>query len=268
MTYHYGKSGKEIWLDSIKYTGNGSMQPYAKVEFGYTTLPLNMGQNTYFIGGRSVPQTKLLETITVKYGGSIVRKYKFNYNINDSGERTTHLKEVILLSPNNLQLNATTITWNAQNNVIEKQSLSNFSTGKIIFGDFNGDGYSDYVVYNIGAGITRTWKLFLKNPSNNTFYEAKSGTSNESYAYVADFTGDGKDDLILAQNWNTPNATYKINVYAYENNGFVSVYSESVDYFFQAHLGDFNGDGKVDIMYEQRSATGIIGILRFSHHDF
>jgi YD repeat-containing protein len=110
--------------------------------------------------------------------------------------------------------------------------------------------------------------LFFRNPSNNTFYEAGSGSSNESYAYVCDFTGDGNDDLILAQNWNTPNATYKISVYAYKDNSFVSMYSEFVDYFFQAHLGDFNGDGKVDIMYERRNTTGSIATLSFSQHDF
>ena len=39
MTFTYGNSNNEIWIQSIEYTGNGTMQPYAKVEFSYTTLP-------------------------------------------------------------------------------------------------------------------------------------------------------------------------------------------------------------------------------------
>ena len=103
MTYHYGGSNGEIWIDSIKYTGNDNfgMQPYAKVVFDYIELPDTMGKNTYFVGGYGVPQTKLIQTITVSYKDTLVRKYEFIYNTSDLGERTTHLKGIVLYSENN-----------------------------------------------------------------------------------------------------------------------------------------------------------------------
>jgi hypothetical protein len=81
MTYEYEKSGNEIKIKNIFYTQNDQvsalLQPYAKVQFGYTDLSDNLGSNTCFVGGYGIPQTKLLETITVYYGTNIVRKYEF-----------------------------------------------------------------------------------------------------------------------------------------------------------------------------------------------
>jgi len=60
MTFHYGKDddSKEYWIDSIKYTGNSGLQPYAKVQFDYIANTLN--PDTYFVGVYAIPQTKLL----------------------------------------------------------------------------------------------------------------------------------------------------------------------------------------------------------------
>jgi RHS repeat-associated protein len=80
MNFEYERNDNEILIKRIRYTGNG-FQPYAKVEFDYTDLPDTMGRNTYFVGGYGIPKTKLLETITVYYENTPVRKYKFIYNV-------------------------------------------------------------------------------------------------------------------------------------------------------------------------------------------
>jgi hypothetical protein len=171
MTYHYGGTNtREIWINEIQYTGNtaAGIAPYAKVKFDYDTIPTKMGRNIYYVAGYGIPQTKLLTTITVYYGNAVVRKYQFNYNTNVSGERTTHLKTIVLYGEGGTQqLNATTITWETQNNTIEVSPMANLHTADIITGDFNGDGFTDYVVYNIGDGTVRTWELYFRDPAKH-----------------------------------------------------------------------------------------------------
>jgi len=45
MTFHYGLFNSEIWIDSIRYSGNGFV-PFAKVVFRYIELSDTMGKNT------------------------------------------------------------------------------------------------------------------------------------------------------------------------------------------------------------------------------
>ena len=125
MTFHYIKyDSSEVLINSIQYTGNSGLQPYAKVQFNYTNLPDTLGANTYFVEGYSVAQTKLLESILVKYNNEIVRKYKCEYNFH-YGERTAHLQRVILFgydeNGNEEQLNETSISWGEQNTDINQE---------------------------------------------------------------------------------------------------------------------------------------------------
>jgi RHS repeat-associated protein len=259
MTFHYGFNFRETWISEINYTGNdvAGILPYANVKFNYDTIPATLGANTYFVGGYDLPQTRLLNSITIKYGNDVVRKYKFNYNTSVSGERTAHLKEVVLYGEGGTQqLNSTTITWDTQNNIIEDASLS-VSTGSIVTGDFNGDGYTDYVVYNKVSGAKITFQLYLYNPATNAFYpQDQPKECLSSYAYSCDFDGDGRDELILAECVVASGInTYKISAWHYDNEWRQQSLG-TVEWFFQAHLGDFTGDGKVNIMYESRKIEG------------
>jgi len=263
MTFHYGKYSKEIWIDSIKYTGNSNITPYAKVQFNYTDLPDTMGKNTCFVGGYGIPQTKLLKTISVFYNNSNVRKYDFNYNIGLSAERTTHLKEIVLSEYDETgtaqQLDPTIINWGTQNNNIEVLPQSIPSTGSIVTGDFNGDGYTDYVVYNQLSGAPRKFQLYIYNPANSTFEPRDQPVnSSYSYAYSCDFDGDdyGRDELVLAELFTSANNTYKIGVWHYDNNWTETQTALEVPYFYQAYYGDFTGEGKATIMGVSREADG------------
>ena len=272
MTYHYGhapNSNNELWIDSIKYTGNATagIAPYAKVVFSYTDLPATLGKNTCFVSGYGIPQTKLLQTIIVTYGNDLVRMYMFNYN-NDSGERTAHLKNILLYEGGGT--NATTITWGTQNNAIEVSPMANLHTEDIITGDFNGDGFTDYVVYNIDAGTTKTWKLYFQDPTNNTFNFYTSGQSREARAYSHDYNGDGKDEMILVEDCKTENKLFEVSVYECKSNGFIKTRIWQGNYFEQVYFGDFSGNGKVNVMYvtKQKVGTKYKYTLSFSNNDF
>jgi hypothetical protein len=220
-----------------------------------------LNSNTVFVSGYSIPQTKLLETITVKYGNDDVRQYQFKYSKFPFFlfGRTAHLQKIFLKEYDetgaNEQLRPTEIFWETQNNDIAETSATVSSEGDVIFGDFNGDGYTDYVVYNIGNNSQKQWKLYLQNYLTGTFYLQQTGTCQAAQAYCGDFYGKGKDDLILAENRYTQDYTYWINVYTYENNQFNKSFLKEVSRFYQAFLGDFSGDGKVNIMYVSKQNT-------------
>ena len=142
-------------------------------------------------------------------------------------------------------------------------SSGNYTDYKAQVGDFNGDGLSDlawskaynggisvYVTLGDGSGsfgtATHTW---VKNVGNYTDYKAQ----------VFDFNGDGITDMA----W-TKAANKGLYVYAVMGEGdgtFTSAQSSTpgrTDNYVEHEplVGDFNGDGVLDLAWAQKSNTG------------
>lgn len=172
---------------------------------------------------------------------------------------------IIKCTPKNLECNLVGLTEEIHINVseVEFQPTSNWGSAFTnvagynenyprLIGDFNGDGMDDIVGFgynDVGVGISNGIGKF--ESSNWT----KGFTYNEGYRtdkhprLVGDFNGDGKDDIIGFGH----SATY---VGLSENNKFnvknwISAYSYGAGWKVEKHprlIGDFNGDGKDDVI--------------------
>ena len=141
--------------------------------------------------------------------------------------------------------------------------------GDTEWGDYNADGYIDLVLSGAGGDGSERYTLLYKNNGNGTFTEidpAFPGVSHSGLEW-GDFDSDGDLDLFIVGETTTPgegNSVSKI----FNNNGN-DVFTESSEdvfnysFYGDADSGDFNGDGKKDLVisgyfntsYESNSAV-------------
>ena len=200
MTFTYGYSGSEVWIDHIDYTGNSAagLSPYARVKFSYDVLS-NMGST--FVAGYEIPQRRLLQTITVQYknGSSyeMVRQYQFSY----SDGFPKQLTNVQLMAADGSTLNPTSVEWNGSSpqdfvdtTMIPIQYPE--SESKHIAIDFNKDGKCDLFVYDQNS------IYFFDNQNGNFTYSNYHYDANSQWfirkSVPADMDGDGYSELITA----------------------------------------------------------------------
>ncbi len=125
-------------------------------------------------------------------------------------------------------------------------------------GDFNGDGKSDILFQNTasGDGSCYIWALDgITIIYDGTGYVGPSG-ADWAVKGVGDFNGDGKSD-ILFQNQNANGGVYIWSMDGTTINGDGSgfVGRSGADWIIKG-VGDFNGDGKSDILFQIQNGDG------------
>src|ERR1700727_1925572 len=144
--------------------------------------------------------------------------------------------------------------------------------------DVNGDGKADIIVANECANNTNCSNgavSILLNNGDGTFQAGNSYSSGAAYAYwiaAADMNGDGKGDIVVANQCNTSNDCSQGQVGILLGNGDGTFqgavsYDTGGVYSLGLAVGDTNGDGKPDIMVAnecsspQNCPNGIVSVL-------
>jgi hypothetical protein len=124
-------------------------------------------------------------------------------------------------------------------------------------GDFNGDGRDDILWRNGSTGQTTDWLGqanggFVGNDAN--FYATIPTSWN--VVGIGDFNGDGRDDIL----WRNPSTGQTTDWLGQANGGFVGNDANALSTIGTswqvAATGDFNGDGRSDILW--RDNTGAV----------
>lgn len=238
------------------YSAKTAQTSNNSVQFQYEARPVADITPLYQAGSliKSVVRLSKVQTYT---GTSLVKEYRLAYDNNGSvgGSRLVSLQECAVsecLSP-------VAFSWEANNSFnfqLMAQQTSPSYSDNIYFGDFNGDGKTDLFVTSQG-GTWAGWKMFLS--TGNDFVQSATG-SWPSYGenfYFGDFNGDGKTDfLVTAKDSSSGWVGWK--AFLSTGSGFVESANGSwPSYGENFYLGDFNGDGKTDLLVTSKDGAWV-----------
>ncbi|PIK61579.1 hypothetical protein BSL78_01504 [Apostichopus japonicus] len=132
------------------------------------------------------------------------------------------------------------------------------NNAQLHIGDFNGDGKDDMLCHDTSSGYK--WIAFANSQGNfagRTSWEAGIGWCRHAGAelHIGDFNGDGKDDMLC----HDTSTGYKWIAFANSQGNFAGRTSWEAGIGWcrhasaELHIGDFNGDGKDDMLCHDTS---------------
>ncbi|MBR1514089.1 MAG: VCBS repeat-containing protein [Bacteroidales bacterium] len=217
IEYQYDIWQANYYVSKIKYTGNDGIgvTPCYTIVFDYNSGKRDDEEATFY-GNYALHQSKLLESISVKWTDNEISRYDFGYyGINNSQGYSYNRLQSITYVKGGVAYNPTIIQWGtndygtapAQLKTGIKTSPDNmaFFDHVKVTGDFNGDGLTDVITVHQQAGnkyanVYLNEGLVTENGTEKCSFVHHQTIELDSHAVsiqVADFDGDGRDDMVL-----------------------------------------------------------------------
>ncbi|MBL7663002.1 VCBS repeat-containing protein [bacterium] len=270
----YGKPSTptgEAWLTSIAYTGlcslnltSGSLPgtcstitpAYNNIRFVYSFNRVDT--QTDYQGGATVPVTALLTDIFTSTSGQLASQYKLSYELSNVSE-SSRLKAIQRCDANGICLNPTILTWsddpnsnfqaNYQGVVGSGYGGRHTIKGHKRFKDEWGFGFplGVGVVHSNTPNYTSTSVMINAGVSYRFSFSKKKWEQHE--AQLGDFNGDGKTDVVqFAQLHNREGHVSLSDGSTFVSQSATNPWGSGFGDLWQDRIGDFNGDGKSDVI--------------------
>jgi len=269
-SYTEDNANGEAYINRIDYTGNAAagVAPYASVQFSYE-LKSDI-EITYQVGS-VIKSTKRTTNIKSYNGTALVKDYRFTYSSADISSEISGLTEcdgnTICLPATGFNYGSHAFSFAAPVGWGSTGDYRNWNEGT---GDFNGDGKIDLLLYYNSTGGWRS--IVALGKGDGTFAPPVAWSGSGNYGGwnegTGDFNGDGKTDLLLYYN---DSASWRSVVALANGDGIFAppvAWSGLGNYNgWNEGTGDFNGDGKIDLLLYYNDSTSWRSIVALANGD-
>ena len=285
IAIEYNSAWDHIRPVSIRYTGNDDAgmagAPLRRVDFEYES---RNDEEEYFVNGRRVRSYKRLKEIrtyvtarrmasTGAQPDRLVKWYRLTYDYSASSERSRLIRVLECGNDSGSCYGFGTDFLYQENDFTygpgdyDHEEIGHLGVlGRRFYGDFNADGKTDiFTVHQPLPTARGTVEVTLSEINEGDpiiFEEPDADTSggngclncffHRTY-YFADFDGDGDDDMLTHKLPGRPDVVDNAEVMRSKGDGtfepwFTFPSSSDVNGKMRYFIGDFNGDGRADIL--------------------